>query len=65
MEWRCWIVARGCWGVEMVGKRRGSGDDVARQQHNKQNNPQSRERERERDLLETEQREREKHDSAG
>jgi hypothetical protein len=31
---------------------------VARQQHNKQNNPQSRERER--DLLETEQREREK-----
>ena len=49
----------------MVGKRRRSGDDVARQQHNKQNNPQSRERERERDLLETEQREREKHDSAG
>jgi chorismate mutase len=47
----------------MVGKRRGSGDDVAKQQHNKQNNPQSRERER--DLLETEQREREKHDSAG
>ena len=29
--------SRGCWGVEMVGKRRRCGDYVAKHQHNKQN----------------------------
>ena len=65
MEWRCWIVDQG-----VVGGWRwwGSDEDVGiTWPNNNTTNKTTRRvgRERERDLLETEQREREKHDSAG